>query len=244
MKQAKLLALLALRRGQTVSPAECAQELWADQAPRSAGAALHTYIRKLRELVAAGIPDIDPKTVIVTRPGGYTLNPLSVQIDAEAFERLAERGHRAMAGGDDAVAAARFRQALALWRGPALSDLPRGPLLTIHAKELEERRRTALDRCISAELRLGRHYELLGELVAYATADPTHERLHAQLMLALHRAGRRVEALQVYRDLRRELTSRLGIEPAPHIRDLYRAILSADRSLQSEPTREREPMVA
>ncbi|MCN9244838.1 AfsR/SARP family transcriptional regulator [Streptomyces sp. RY43-2] len=234
VKQAKLLALLAMRRGRTLSVTEGIQELWAEDAPRSAGAAIHTYIRKLRELIASARPGLDPKQIITTRPGGYMLGLGAGAVDCEEFERLAERGHRAVASGDDTLAASRFRQALALWRGPALCDLPTGPLLMIKQKELDERRRSALDRCISAELRLGRHYELLGELVAHAAGDRTHEALHAQLMLALYRAGRRVQALEVYRELRTELAGRLGLEPSPSIQALHRAILSSDGSLHRE----------
>ncbi|MCX5142763.1 MULTISPECIES: AfsR/SARP family transcriptional regulator [unclassified Streptomyces] len=240
LKPAKLLALLSMSRGQHVSLAECVQELWAGDAPRTAGAAIHTYVRKLRELIATAIPGVDPKTVICTRPGGYLLNLAPGGIDLEEFVRLAERGHRAAALGDDALAAGRFRQSLALWRGPVLADLPAGPILAIRKKELEEYRKTALDRCISAELRMGRHYELLGELVALAADDRTHEPLHAQLMLALYRAGRRVQALEVYRELRHELSSRLGLEPSPRIQALHRAILASDCSLQRE-TGERTP---
>ncbi|THA29731.1 AfsR/SARP family transcriptional regulator [Streptomyces sp. A1547] len=231
-KQAKLLALLALHRGRLVSLTECTEELWAGQAPRSASAAIHTYIGKLRALATTGAPATDPRVVIVTRPGGYQLNPELTQVDSDEFERLAERGHRAVAAGDDAAAATRFRQALALWRGPALADLATGPLLTIRARELEERRRAVLDRCINAELRLGRHYELLGELFTHAAGDPTHEQMHAHLMLALYRAGRRVEALEIYRDLRNELSGRFGLEPSPHIHALYRAVLNSDQSLR------------
>ncbi|MFE7168818.1 BTAD domain-containing putative transcriptional regulator [Streptomyces sp. NPDC057616] len=234
VKQAKLLALLVMHRGRTISVKEGIQELWDADAPRSAGAAIHTYIRKLRELIASAQPGLDPKKIICTRPGGYLLNLDAGSVDCEEFERLADRGHRAVAMGDDTLAASRFRQALALWRGPALADLPTGPLLVIRQMELEERRRSALDRCISAELRLGRHFELLGELVAHAAGDRTHEALHAQLMLALYRAGRRVQALEVYRELRAELAGRLGLEPSPRVQALQRAILSSDGSLHRE----------
>ncbi|MFB6825425.1 BTAD domain-containing putative transcriptional regulator [Streptomyces virginiae] len=244
LKPAKLLALLSMSRNQPVSVAESVEELWAGDAPRTAGSAIHTYVRHLRELIATAEPQLDPKSVIRTRPGGYLLDLSAGEVDSEEFGRLAERGHRAVSLGDDALASSRFRQALALWRGRALADLPAGPILAIRKKELEERRRSALDRCISAELRLGRHYELLGELVAHAADDRTHEPLHAQLMLALYRAGRRVQALEVYRELRHELSSRMGLEPSPRIQALHHAILASDRSLQREPGARRESRTA
>jgi DNA-binding SARP family transcriptional activator len=229
-KQAKLLALLALGQGRSVSPDECIEELWSGKPPRSANAAIHTYIRKLRHLISAAKPNVDPKSVIVTRFGGYQL--ASESIDAEEFERLADQGHRSASAGDCIHAADRFRKALALWRGPVLGGLPTGPLLAVRQRELEERRKAALDRCIALELTLGRHYELLGELIAYAADDRTHEQLHAQLMLALYRAGRRAQALEVYRDLRQELSNRLGLEPSPRVQALQRAILTSDGTLQ------------
>jgi DNA-binding SARP family transcriptional activator len=244
VKPAKLLALLALNRGRTVPVTDCVRELWTGDEPRTACAAIHTYIRKLREMIAAGSPDRDPKSVISTRPGGYVLNVVPGRIDSEEFGRLAERGHQAFAAGDDTLAANRFRGALALWRGPVLADLPIGPVLTIHKRGLEERRKSAFDRCIDAELRLGRHYELLGELVAHAADDRTHEQLHAQLMLALYRAGRRVQALEVYRELRHELSSRLGLEPSPRIQALHQAILRSDGALHRYAGAGRETQTA
>jgi DNA-binding SARP family transcriptional activator len=230
-KPAKLLALLAVEKGRTVALDDCIRELWPGRAPRTANAAIHTYISKLRETLTTAAPGTDPKTVLRTRPGGYVLTPHTWSSDQEEFERLTERGHRAAAAGDDVAASAQFRRALALWKGTALSNIEAGPLLELRRAELEERRKTAYERCVAAELRLGRHYELLGELVAQATADRTDEQLHAHLMLALYRAGRRVQALQVYRNLRHQLVKELGLEPSPGVQALQRAILSADRSL-------------
>ncbi|MGI5403138.1 AfsR/SARP family transcriptional regulator [Streptomyces sp. CA-135486] len=231
VKQAKLFALLALHRGKTVSNDEVITELWAGNAPRSAGATVHTYVRKLRDVIARSAPHTDPKKLLLTRPGGYMLDLETGAVDSERFELLAQQGYRAHESGKEAIASDRFREALALWRGPALADLGAGPLLEIRRLELEERRRSVLDRCIDAELKLGRHYELLGELVAYVAENRTHEQLHAQLMVALYRAGRRVQALEVYRELRREMAVRLGLEPSPRIQALHRAILAADKPL-------------
>lgn len=230
-KPAKLLALLAMEKGRTVALDDCIRELWPNRAPRTANASIHTYVSKIRETLAAAAPGTDPKSILRTRPGGYVLTPHTWSSDQEDFERLAERGHRAAAAGDDAAAFAQFRRALALWKGTVLSNIEAGPLLRLRRAELEERRKAAYERCVAAELRLGRHYELLGELVAQAAADRTDEQLHAHLMLALYRVGRRVQALQVYRNLRHQLVTELGLEPSPGVQALQRAILTADRSL-------------
>ncbi|MFI2200752.1 BTAD domain-containing putative transcriptional regulator [Streptomyces sp. NPDC020192] len=229
-KPATLLALLVVERGRTIALDDCIRELWPDRVPRTANAAIHTYISKLRETLTAAAPGMDPKTVLRTRPGGYLLTPHTWSSDQEGFERLTERGHRAAAAGDDAAASVQFRRALALWKGTALSSIETGPLLQRCRVELEERRKAAYARCVAAELRLGLHYELLGELVAQAAADRTDEQLHANLMLALYRVGRRVQALQVYRNLRHQMVTELGLEPSPGVRALQRAILNADSS--------------
>ncbi|MER5579010.1 AfsR/SARP family transcriptional regulator [Streptomyces massasporeus] len=243
-KPAKLLALLAVEKGRTVALDECIRELWPGRVPRTANAAIHTYVSKLRETLTAAAPGTDPKSVLRTRPGGYTLTPHTWSSDQEEFGRLAERGHRAAAAGDDAAASAQFRRALALWKGTALSNVEAGPLLELRRTELEERRKSAYERCVAAELRLGRHYELLGELVAQTAVDRTNEQLHAHLMLALYRVGRRVQALQVYRNLRHQLVKELGLEPSPGIQALQRAILSADRSLHHAWTPEQDRRTA
>jgi SARP family transcriptional regulator, regulator of embCAB operon len=122
-------------------------------------------------------------------------------------------------------------EALAIWRGRALVDVQTGPLLEVESHRLEEARLDVLDRRIDADLRLGRHHELLGELAGLVGRYRTHEGLHAHLMLALYRSGRRGEAIDVYRRMRTGLVNELGLEPSPSLRRLQHAILMSDRRL-------------
>ncbi|GGT34669.1 SARP family transcriptional regulator [Streptomyces kurssanovii] len=175
------------------------------------------------------------KDVLVTSPGGYLLNTSGGTSDVREFELLAGQGYRAMDAGDFAGAARQLREALALWTGSALAGVQTGVLLEMHARRLEETRLCALDQRIEADLRLGRHRELLGELTVLVSRYRTHENLHGQFMLALHRSGRRSEALEVYQRLRGALVRELGLEPSAALRRLQRSILMAHPEPQLEP---------
>ncbi|MER7394174.1 AfsR/SARP family transcriptional regulator [Streptomyces sp. NPDC000151] len=233
-KARQVLAMLALRADHLVPVSELIGELWGEQAPRSARTTLQTYILQLRERISAAIED-DPegsaprtaKDVLVTSPGGYLLNTSGGRSDVREFERLAGMGYRSIDAGDYVGAARRLREALALWTNSALADVQAGGLLEREIKRLEETRLCALDQRIEADLRLGRHRELLGELTALASRYRTHETLHGQLMLAFHRSGRRSEALDVYQRLRNTLVRELGLEPSPRLRRVQQSILMA-----------------
>lgn len=171
------------------------------------------------------------KDVLVTMPGGYLLCSGGGASDVRTFERLAGAGYRAMDAGDCAGAARQLREALALWSGTAFADVQAGPQLQMEIKRLDESRLCALDRRIEADLRLGRHRELLAELTVLVNGYRTHESLHAQYMLALHRSGRRGEALDAYQRLRATLVQELGLEPSARLRRLQRSILTAGHDL-------------
>jgi DNA-binding SARP family transcriptional activator len=231
-KPRQVLALLAVRAGQVVPVSALTEELWGDRPPRSARTTLQTYVLQLRELITAALgqesgPDARTvaKDVLVTEPGGYLLNTLGGTSDAAEFERLAGIGYRAMDAGDHVGGARCLHEALALWRGPAFADVRCGTQLQTEARRLEEIRLCALDRRIDADLRLGRHRELLGEMSVLVSHYRTHESLHGQFMLALHRSGRRSEALQVYQRLRTTLSKELGLEPSAALRRIQRSIL-------------------
>ncbi|MFE9427057.1 BTAD domain-containing putative transcriptional regulator [Kitasatospora sp. NPDC006697] len=229
-KPRQVLALLALHADQVVPVAALVEELWGERPPRSARTTLQTYILQLRDLIAAALPAEDPRTsknVLVTSPGGYLLSTSAGASDVREFERLAGLGYRAMDAGDFTGAARELRDALALWTGTALADVQTGPQLEMHCRRLEETRLCALDQRIEADLRLGRHRELLGELTVLVSRYRTHENLHAQFMLALHRSGRRSEALEAYQRLRNALVRELGLEPSAALRRLQRSILMA-----------------
>jgi len=167
------------------------------------------------------------KDVLATVPGGYRLNSGGGVVDYRAFETLAGAGYRAMDGEDFAGAARALAQALALWSGPALTDITAGLRIGMEARRLEEARLCALDQRIEADLKLGRHRELLPELTVLVNTHRMHESLHGQFMLALHRSGRRGEALDVYQRLRSTLVAELGLEPSPALARLQRSILMA-----------------
>jgi DNA-binding SARP family transcriptional activator len=233
-KPRQVLALLALHADQVVPVATLIEELWGERPPRSARTTLQTYVLQLRELISAaierdpeGAPARTAKDVLVTSPGGYLLNTSGGASDVREFERLAGTGYRAMDAGDFAGAARQLRDALGLWTGSALADVQTGVQLEMETKRLEETRLCALDQRIEADLRLGRHRELLGELTVLVTRYRTHENLHGQFMLALHRSGRRSEALDVYQRLRTALVRELGLEPSAGLRRMQRSILMA-----------------
>lgn len=231
-KPRQVLALLALHADQVVPVAMLIEELWGERPPRSARTTLQTYILQLRELIAGALAH-DPqgsvprtaKDVLRTLPGGYFLQTSGGASDVREFERLAGMGYRAMDADDFAGAARRLREALTLWSGAALVDIQPGPQLEMEIRRLEESRLCALYQRIEADLRLGRHRELVGELTVLVSRYRTHENLHGQFMLALHRSGRRGEALDVYQRLRNSLVRDLGLEPSTALRRLQRSIL-------------------
>ncbi|MFF4402816.1 BTAD domain-containing putative transcriptional regulator [Streptomyces sp. NPDC001480] len=233
-KPRQVLALLALNADHVVPFSTLIEELWGDKPPRSARTTLQTYVLQLRELIAAALLHDDagaqPRTakdVLVTSPGGYLLVSGGGRSDVAEFERLAGLGYRAMDAGDFPGAARRLGEALELWTGTALADVQTGPQLAMEAKRLEESWLCALDQRIEADLRLGRHRELLAELTVLASRYRTHENLHAQFMVALYRSGRRGEALSVYQRLRTTLVQELGLEPSVRLRRLQHSLLTA-----------------
>ncbi|MEV6574404.1 AfsR/SARP family transcriptional regulator [Streptomyces sp. NPDC051577] len=230
-KPRQVLALLALHADQVVPVSALIEELWGGLPPRSARTTLQTYVLQLRALIATALEGGDgtrtPKDVLVTLPGGYLLSSGGGTSDVREFERLSGMGYRAVDAGDHPGGARLLREALALWSGPAFADVQGGVQLDMEIRRLEETRLCALDQRIEADLRLGRHRELLAELTVLASRYRTHENLHGQFMLALHRSGRRGEALDVYQRLRTTLVRDLGLEPSGALRRLQRSILMA-----------------
>ncbi|MEU6062862.1 AfsR/SARP family transcriptional regulator [Streptomyces sp. NPDC047097] len=153
--------------------------------------------------------------------------------DRYCFESLARQGREDAAAGAPERASGRFARALALWRGPVLADVRPGPLSSTHLVELEEIRKSVLERRVEADLQLGRHRELLDELGTLVSLHPLHENIHAQYMLALYRSGEPARALDVYCRLSRMLDETLGIAPAPRLRRLYDAVQDNDPALDA-----------
>jgi DNA-binding SARP family transcriptional activator len=237
-KARQILALLALEAGQVVTVPTLIEELWGMQPPRSALTTLQTYILRLRRLIAAALQTDEgsaAKDLLVTRCGGYLLKVPSSDVDVHTYERLATAGARAAEIGDYEPASSLLRSALDVWRGPVLVDVQAGLRLGIEVIRLQESRLGALELCIDADLRLGRHYTLLSELASLNASYPMHENLCAQFMVALYRSGRQWRALDAYKRLRDTLVGELGVEPSARLQQLQRAILRSDPSLDEEP---------
>ncbi|MEV8536681.1 BTAD domain-containing putative transcriptional regulator [Streptomyces sp. NPDC051211] len=223
-KQRILLAALVVRAGEVLTADRLVDELWGDVPPMAAANALQAHVARLRRLLQA--PGEGGQDRIATHPMGYLLRPGRTATDAQQFHRLSAEGRDALAA-DPARAAAVLRRALDLWRGPALEDCGRGAICAREADRLEELRLTTLETLYEAGLRVPgvRPGELAAELERLTADHPTHERFYDLLMTALHRAGRRTEALGVYERARRRLLSELGVEPGPALRGRMETIL-------------------
>jgi SARP family transcriptional regulator, regulator of embCAB operon len=237
-KPRSALALLLLRADQTVPVSDFVQDLWGDQPPPSVLTTLQTYILNLRKLLgramAIAVSQV-ADTVLLTRPGGYQFAGAPGHFDLDEYERLAAAGRQALAAGRNREAADLLALAQGLWRGPALADVRAGRLLEPEIRRLEESRLATVEQGIEARLRLGRHAEVLAELSALTARYPLHENLHAQFMVALHRSGRRHEALRVYQQVRATLRADLGLEPSRRLQTLQRAIICDDPGLEVVP---------
>ena len=219
--QRALLIVLLLHANEAVSAERLLDDLWPSTAPRSGRAALQVRISHLRkQLGPAG-------AAVVRRPPGYAITVGAGELDLHRFEELVAEADAADAG----RAAMLLREALGLWRGEALADVAYEPFAQPAIARLEELRLAALERRIDADLELGRHAELAGELEALVSEHPLRERLRGQQMLALYRAGRQADALQSFASAREILLDQLGLEPGPVLRRLQSAILRQDASL-------------
>ncbi|WP_051367254.1 AfsR/SARP family transcriptional regulator [Hamadaea tsunoensis] len=221
-----VLALLALEPHRAVPVERLVDAVWDDDPPATARAQLQMCISLLRRAFAAcGAAD-----VIETRAPGYLLRVGPGGLDADVFAEHVAAAKNLGAQGRTAEAAAELRRALALWRGPALAGLT-GRLVQAGARALNDRRLTVTEERINLDLALGRHDDLIGELMALIEEYPLRERLYAHLMLALYRSGRQSEALQAYRRARRTLSDELGLEPGAELRRLEHAILVGSTEL-------------
>jgi len=236
-KQRQVLAMLLLNPDRVVPIDWLVEELWEDRPPPSARPTLQTYVYQLRRTLGLGSRRGGrEQTRLITWQTGYHLQLCADDtLDVIDFQAGVQRGRAEMADGRLAEAAETLRGTLDLWRNTALVDVAVGPLLSVEAARLGETRMSALVLRFEADLELGRHEQLVGELTALAAANPTHEGHSAMLMKALHRCGRRDQALEVYRRMRTELVNRLGVEPAGETQRLHQAILADDPSLAAPP---------
>jgi DNA-binding SARP family transcriptional activator len=230
-RQRALLAILLLHAGEVVSADRLMDDLWGDSQPTAGATALRVRVSQLRKALG------DDGELLAARAHGYVLRIEPDQLDLHRFERLVGEGERTLSDGEAALAHDRLSGALALWRGAPLADFTYAPFARAAVVRLEELRLTAVELRIDADLALGRHAAVVGELETLVADHPLRERFCAQLMLALYRAGRQAEALAAYRTVRGRLVGELGIEPGPQLQSLERSILAHEPTLDLDESR-------
>jgi predicted ATPase/DNA-binding SARP family transcriptional activator len=235
-KQRGLLALLLVNRRRVVTAEQLIDGLWGESPPASALQSLQVYVHGLRRALGG--------ERIETAGRGYRAVVGEDELDLDRFERTLERGRAALEAGRADDAADDLREALAVWRGPALAGLPDETRRAAEAERLEELRLAALELRYDAELAGGRHDAVVAELEALTAEHPYRERFLEQRLLALYRCGRQAEALEVYRNAREVLAEELGLDPSPALQELERAILRQEPNLAAPeaPTRSTRPL--
>ena len=223
-----LLIRLALDAGRSVSVGSLVDALWNEEPPDGAANALQSLVSRLRR--ALGNPDL-----VMAAPGGYSLAVPASAVDAYLFEALAREGRGALRSGDVDAARRALRDALSLWRGPALADVADSPYAASAAARLDDLRLAAVRDRIDADLRLGRHGEAVPELEALAIEHPLREDIAALLVKALYAAGRQADALAAYDRVRGALADQLGIDPSKALADVHLAVLRNDPALTPAP---------
>jgi DNA-binding SARP family transcriptional activator len=219
-KQRALLAILLLRAPEVVSTDRLVDELWGEQAPRTATASLQNSISQLRKMLGGDR--------LVTRSPGYVLRIEPGELDLDRFERLLQEARQQEP--DERLRT--LSEALAIWRGPPLADFETESFAQAEARRLDELRLVATEDRLDAALEHGADSQLVGELELLVSRHPLRERLRGQLLLALYRSGRQAEALEAYQEARRALVEELGIEPSPPLQQLHAAILRQEGGLQ------------
>ncbi len=218
-KQRGLLAILVLEAGRVVATDRLIDLLWGEEAPKTATASLQNAVGRLRRALGAD--------VLETRAPGYVLSVSPDQIDARRVERTLLEGRRLPAD----ERRERLQAALALWRGPALAEFAFDDFAQAEIRRLDELRLVVIEERIDADLELGRHGDVTSELESLVRDHPLRETFRRQLMLALYRAGRQAEALEVYQDARARFVDELGIEPGPELKRLQSEILRHEAGL-------------
>jgi DNA-binding SARP family transcriptional activator len=220
-----LLAVLLLHANAVVSRGELVDALWGERPPTSAAESLDTYVYRLRKVLGADR--------LLREAGGYRLRVAPGERDIDWFDELVTTARGAVVATDYAAAMQALTEALGLWRGPAWADQLDHPAVRADAERLEEQRLGALESRLETELAIGRGAELVAELEQLTGEHPLRERLLAALMLALYRAGRQTDALEVFHAARHRLIDELGLEPGPGLHELQHRILRHDPTLGS-----------
>ncbi|MCX3291660.1 BTAD domain-containing putative transcriptional regulator [Streptomyces sp. NEAU-H22] len=232
VKQRAVLALLLLHANRVVATSRLLEALWPEDArPVTARKMVQNAVWGLRTLLESGDGQGHEVPRLLTRAPGYVLRVDPEQLDATRFERAVAAGRARLDAGEAAEAAGLLREALAEWRGSALSDLAEQGVEWAELTALRQLRLDAMEDRFEAELACGRHHAVLGELASLAGAEPLRERLCGQLMLALYRCGRQAEALSVFSRVRLALVEEYGLEPSTALQTLQHRILRHDQAL-------------
>ncbi|MFG1626177.1 BTAD domain-containing putative transcriptional regulator [Kribbella sp. NPDC049227] len=217
-----LLTMLLVHAGRSVAVVELAEAIWGNDGPDDPQRAVQLYIARLRAIIRVAAPTIS----ITTTPSAYRMDVEAASVDLGRFRSRLERARRAADHEDLELESSLLGEALAEWRGAPLADVPSDFLQREVVPLLVEERAQALERYFDVELLRGRHAEVIGELTSLTAHYPLRERLSAQLILALFRAGRRADALEAYHGVRRRLTDELGIDPGDELQTLHAAVLT------------------
>ncbi len=236
VKLRSLVAILALHRGEPVSAERLITELWGDALPGNPTNALQAAVSQLRRAFGA--------SKIVTSDAGYALAISPDDLDVVRFERLVAEGRRQLVAGDAAAASRTLQSALALCRDEALVEFAYAEFALGERARLDELALSAVESRIEADLALGRHSDVAGELEALCQRHPLRERLWELLMLALYRAGRQADALRAFGEARTALVEELGIDPGPGLKELEARVLAQDPTLGAPPEDRRPAVVS
>ena len=229
-KWRSLLACLLVRPGQLMPTEILIDELWGDSPPSKANNLVSIYVHRLKKVIGDAEGEI-----LVYRSRGYLLRVSPGDLDLQVFESLANEGRDALASADPERASRLLGEALGLWRGPLLADVPQSPLMANRAGRAAELRFTTTELRIEADLECGRAIQVIPELRGLVAEHPLRERLWGLLMRALEEAGRRAEALQAYAQARQMISDELGIDPGSELQRLYTELLAADAASQPPP---------
>lgn len=243
VKQRAALGFLLLHANQVVATSKLLQALWSRDVPPTARKMLQNAVSGLRGVLTPH-GSAEGSALLLTHAPGYLLRVDPNSLDLSRFQQLTEQGRGELSAGNWPVAAKVLRKALSLWRGPVLADLAETGINWPELTAIRDWRLATQEDCFEAELACGRHYEIIGELESLIEVEPYRERLNSQLMLALYRCGRQVDALGVYRRTRAALVEELGLEPGRELQELERAILDHAPALDLPASVQRRHLLA
>ncbi|WP_167975591.1 BTAD domain-containing putative transcriptional regulator [Lentzea indica] len=244
VKQRAALGFLLLHANRVVATSKLLQALWSRDVPPTARKMLQNAVSGLRGVLTPHGSGSEGSALLLTHAPGYLLRVDQNSLDLSRFQQLTEQGRGELSSGDWPAAAKVLRKALSLWRGPVLADLAETGINWPELTAIKDWRLATQEDCFEAELACGRHYEIIGELESLIEVEPYRERLNGQLMLALYRCGRQVDALSVYRRTRAALVEELGLEPGRELQEMERAILDHAPVLDLPPSVQRRHLLA